>query len=405
MFKCSIGREDLLKPLGQISGVAGGSSGGSSQQPSITTNVLLEIKPVENPVVDGPKYKLCMICTDNEIQMSTEAGLFCDDVSVGKITVNVKILLEILKKLPDGAYVTLAETKNEKMLLSSGKFDSNMATMDADLFPCIETTGVLYELKINAKVLLNIMKTTKFSIAAESYRFFLRGMRFSVTGTDNMGLDIITADGHRMSMQYGSLVEPCNIPDSVDDNGFIFPKKGVDQLVSMLSNMDNDEGADSVVTLKISKNSLQTQVNGISLLSVLIEAKYPDISTVLPSNCSRILILDRKQFHNTINRVSIMSNSLNKAVELVLKDNVFTIKTKNSNHEEAKDDMDYISYEGDNFEMAFNSDYLNQICNVINTSKIKISMSKTSNNLLIQPLADEGEEESFARYIVSRVVI
>ena len=192
MFKCSIGREDLLKPLGQISGVAGGSSGGSSQQPSITTNVLLEIKPVENPVADGPKYKLCMICTDNEIQMSTEAGLFCDDVSVGKITVNVKILLEILKKLPDGAYVTLAETKNEKMLLSSGKFDSNMATMDADLFPCIETTGVLYELKINAKVLLNIMKTTKFSIAAESYRFFLRGMRFSVTGTDNMGLDIIT---------------------------------------------------------------------------------------------------------------------------------------------------------------------------------------------------------------------
>ena len=100
-----------------------------------------------------------------------------------------------------------------------------------------------------------------------------------------------------------------------------------------------------------------------------------------------------------------MSNSLNKAVELVLKDNVFTIKTKNSNHEEAKDDMDYISYEGDNFEMAFNSDYLNQICNVINTSKVKISMSKTSNNLLIQPLADEGEEESFARYIVSRVVI
>ena len=68
MFKCSIGREDLLKPLGQISGVAGGSSGGSSQQPSITTNVLLEIKPVENPVADGPKYKLCMICTDNEIQ-------------------------------------------------------------------------------------------------------------------------------------------------------------------------------------------------------------------------------------------------------------------------------------------------------------------------------------------------
>ncbi len=249
------------------------------------------------------------------------------------------------------------------------------------------------------------MKTTQFSMAAESYRVFLKGMRFAVVGNDNMGLDIITADGHRMSLQKGRLVEPCIIPDNLDDNGFIFPKKGVDQLIAMMSAMKESADDNTIVTLKINKNSLQTTVNGISMLSILIEAKYPDITSILPNNCNRVLVVDRKLFQDTITRVSIMSNSLNKAVEMVLNNGLFTIKAKNSNHEEAKDDIDYVSYTGDNFEIAFNSDYLNNICRVISTSKMKISLSKSSNNLLIEPMADENEEQSYARYIVSRIIV
>ena len=93
MFKCSIGREDLLKPLGHISGVAGNTANNP-----ITSNVLLEILPNDGTVIKDAKYKLRMVCTDTEIQMSTEVGLFCDDIKEGKTTVNVKILLEILKK-------------------------------------------------------------------------------------------------------------------------------------------------------------------------------------------------------------------------------------------------------------------------------------------------------------------
>lgn len=401
MFKCSIGREDLLKPLGHISGVAG-----NTVNNPITSNVLMEILPNDGSTIKDAKYKLRMVCTDTEIQMSTEVGLFCDDIQEGRITVNVKILLEILKKLPDGAYVNFTEgNTNDQLVLSSGKFKSNMVTIDAEYFPAIECLDNLYELKIELNELLNVMKTTQFSMAAESYRVFLKGMRFAVVGNDNMGLDIITADGHRMSLQKGRLVEPCIIPDNLDDNGFIFPKKGVDQLIAMMSAMKESADDNTIVTLKINKNSLQTTVNGISMLSILIEAKYPNITSILPNNCNRVLVVDRKLFQDTITRVSIMSNSLNKAVEMVLNNGLFTIKAKNSNHEEAKDDIDYVSYTGDNFEIAFNSDYLNNICRVISTSKMKISLSKSSNNLLIEPMADENEEQSYARYIVSRIIV
>lgn len=399
MFKCSIGREDLLKPLGQISGVAG-----NNPKSPITSNVLLEIMPGGDAAEDA-RFRLRMVCTDSEIQMSTEVNLFCDDAETGSTTVNVKILLEILKKLPDGAYVSLAEDRSGKLLISSGKYKSFMMTMDPESFPAIESLETLYSLKIEMSELLEIMRTTKFSIAADSYRLFLKGMHFSVTGDEHTSLDIATADTHRMSLQKGRLSEPCEIPEAAGDQGFIFPKKGVDQLVALMSDIKDNSGDGVPVTLNISKNSLQTEVGGISLLSILIDAKFPNVNAVVPSNCGRILVLDRKVFQNTVTRVSIMSNSLNKAVEIVMQEGVLTLKAKNAIHEEAKDIMDYIDYSGDNFEIAFNADYLLQICNVIPTAKIKFSMSVSSNNFLIEPLPEENEKQTFARYVVSRVTV
>ncbi len=399
MFKCSIGREDLLKPLGQISGVAG-----NNPKSPITSNVLLEILPGGDAAEDA-RFRLRMVCTDSEIQMSTEVNLFCDDAETGSTTVNVKILLEILKKLPDGAYVSLAEDRSGKLLISSGKYKSFMMTMDPESFPAIESLETLYSLKIEMSELLEIMRTTKFSIAADSYRLFLKGMHFSVTGDEHTSLDIATADTHRMSLQKGRLSEPCEIPEAAGDQGFIFPKKGVDQLVALMSDIKDNSGDGVPVTLNISKNSLQTEVGGISLLSILIDAKFPNVNAVVPSNCGRILVLDRKVFQNTVTRVSIMSNSLNKAVEIVMQEGVLTLKAKNAIHEEAKDIMDYIDYSGDNFEIAFNADYLLQICNVIPTAKIKFSMSVSSNNFLIEPLPEENEKQTFARYVVSRVTV
>lgn len=402
MLNFSIGREDLYKPLEQVSGPAGINPNGDI----ITANVLLQvIKNSNKSNIKDAEYVLQMLCTDTEIEMISEIGLFCDNIQEGETTVNVKKLLEIVKSLPDGSYInfTLDDNEGKNLVISTNKNKFFLSTLPADKFPKIDVLNTIFSLKISSQELLTLMKTTVFSIAVESYRYFLNGMRFSLDSNLPKTLNIFTADGHRLSMQKGELLEDCIIPDSYEEDGFIFPKKGVSEVIKLLSiDKDNEE---KVVVLSISKNSLKTQIDGITLISKLIAAKYPNVLSVIPTNCHRFIIINKDSFKSTLQRVSILCNSKNPAIEMTMSNNVMTIKAKNSQHEEASEVVDMISYEGDDFEIAFNAKYFIDICNAISTSKIKISMSESSNNAMIEPLPSEDEEISYARYIVSRVVI
>lgn len=400
MLKFSIGREDLLKPLEQVSGPACASPQGDK----ITLNVLLRVKKVDeasrlkNSSLKDAEFMLQMICTDTEIEMISEVGVFSDVIELGETTVNVKTLVDIIKTLPDATYVNFYLDANN-LVLQTENNNFALSTKPAEQFPSIESLDTVYELSIKHKELLTVMKTTAFSIAEDNYRYFLKGMRFEISGST---LNIFAADGHRLSMQKGKLESEVILPDSCEDNGFIFPRKGVMELIKLLEIQKDSE---DIIKLSLSKNSLKTSVGGISLVCKLIEAAYPVVTNVVPKNCTRIIIVDRDYFLKTIRRVSILSNSKNNGIEFVVKGGELTIKARNSQHEEAKEKVN-ILYQGDDFEMAYNSSYFLDICKVISTQKIKISMSQDSNNAMLEAVADsEKDEPSFARYIVSRVVL
>src|SRR5574344_579017 len=386
MLKFCIGREDLLKPLEQVSGPASASPQGDT----ITLNVLLRVQRVncnienlqDNSLKDA-NFKLQMICSDTEIEMISEVGLFSDEIEEGETTVNVGKLVEIIKSLPDATYIKFC-------------LDANNLIIQTELNNFALAT--LFELKIKHKELLNLMRSTAFSIAVENYRVHFKGMRFEISGKT---LNIYTADGHRLSMQKGQLEEEVVFQESYKDNGFIFPKKGVTEVIKLL---DLRKTSEDIVTLSLSKNSLKTTIDGISLVSKLIDGKYPDVSNVIPRNCSRFIVIDRESLMKTIRRVSILCNSKNNAMEFLVKSGKLTIKTRNSQHEEAKEKVE-IEYQGDDFELAYNSSYFMDICKVVNTQKLKISMPVDSNAAMVEGVPVGDEEPSFARYIVSRVVL
>ncbi|MGN1393765.1 MAG: DNA polymerase III subunit beta [Succinivibrionaceae bacterium] len=399
MIRFSIGREDLYKPLEQISGPAGIGPKGEV----ITSNVLFVVTKNNNDYIKDANYVLQMTCTDTEIEMITEVGLFSDDIEEGDVTVNVKKLLEIIKSLPEGSYITFKhDSKDERnLVLETSKNKFYLVTLPTSQYPNIDVLNTAYTLKIEGSKLLNLMKTTFFSMAQESYRFFLNGMRFSINHEEPSVLNIYTADGHRLSLQRGDLLEPCIIPEICNDKeGFIFPKKGVSEVIKLLS-----IEKESIVEFFISNNSLKTTINGITIISKLISAVYPNVLSVVPNKCTRFIVVNREDFKSTLQRVSILCNSKSQAIEIIVNNNVLMIKAKNNQHEEASEIVDMINYDGDDFELAYNVRYFIDVCNAINTKKIKISMAESSNNAMLEPLPEKDEEASFARYIISRVVI
>ena len=403
-MRFKIQREAFIKPLEQISG-----SVGTNQKEPITQNVLMKIEYNDptGPIKDT-EYKMYLICTDTEIELVSEVGLY-GPVEKGAITVEAKKLATIVKSLPEGCFVEVIESTDRKSItLSTDRNTFSLSTLPAEQFPEIEILASSYSMKIKASTLLDMMKTTSFAIPQENYRVALKGMCFTLrqeTGS-HKDLDIYTSDAHRANIQRAELEEECIFPENYNGrNSFILPKKTVGEVIRLLNEYSKDKSfQDSVIELFVRKNSFRTEINGVTVISCLIDSDYPNILMIVPNNCNRVITLDRESFKNSLERVKILCNSLNNAVELIVVNSSITIKAKNSLHEEAVEHI-IAEYEGDDFNLAYKADYLIDICKNMTAKKIKISMTTNSNSAKVEAVAGEGEQISQACYVVSRIVI
>ena len=382
-MRFKIQREAFIKPLEQ------------------TQNVLMKIEYNDptGPIKDT-EYKMYLICTDTEIELVSEVGLY-GPVEKGAITVEAKKLATIVKSLPEGCFVEVIESTDRKSItLSTDRNTFSLSTLPAEQFPEIEILASSYSMKIKASTLLDMMKTTSFAIPQENYRVALKGMCFTLrqeTGS-HKDLDIYTSDAHRANIQRAELEEECIFPENYNGrNSFILPKKTVGEVIRLLNEYSKDKSfQDSVIELFVGKNSFRTEINGVTVI--------PNILMIVPNNCNRVITLDRESFKNSLERVKILCNSLNNAVELIVVNSSITIKAKNSLHEEAVEHI-IAEYEGDDFNLAYKADYLIDICKNMTAKKIKISMTTNSNSAKVEAVAGEGEQISQACYVVSRIVI
>lgn len=406
-MRLSLSRESLLKPLERISGISVSSGG----QKPILANVLLYVYPNPDPngeIKDAP-YILQMTCTDGELEMSTKLGVFAPDTQIGATTVSVKKLVDILKALPTSVNVDFDLVGNN-LAISTFKTKARLTTLPAEQFPNIDCMGNLYDVVLEGKELSTLIKVTEFSITVDNYRNFLRGMKFEFSGND---LFIYGADGHRLNIYHGKTMEPVVIPPEVYGNGFIFPKKGVSEVRKLLSYSEKDNnGNEQDVVLSVGPNSIKTTISGVTLISKLIDAKYPNVNNIVPLNCSRVITLDREYFKEVLRRAAILCNNKNNAVCFDVTNEHLTIKSTNSQHEQSEENVEAIcECNGENFEIAFNVQYIIDVCNVLTTPQIKLSLSKVSNNVKIEAVFDQKEKnadferELNALFIISRFQI
>ncbi len=397
MLKFCIGREDLLVPLERISG----SSGSSSTGEAITNNVLIDVFQVTPELKehfhDAP-YALRLKCFDTEIEMSAEIAIVSDAVSEGVTTVNTAKFITILKTFPEATLMTIALDGNN-LLIASDNAHFSVPTLPADSFPQIDRKEKVFSFVMKRKALLLAMKSIAFAIGIDGYRYFLRGMRFSFEGTT---VRLYAADGHRLSMQESKTEAPVVIPESFDDDGILVPRKSVNELIKLL---ELDKKSDENITINVSAKSIRVSCSGISLSSTLLESKYPTVEQIIPLNCTRFITVKKDEFQAAVYRASLMCNVKNHGVELIVKNGLLVIRGRFASAHHSVENKVAMDYEGDDFELAFNANYLLDICKAMTTSKLKISMSETSNNALIEPVPVDNEEPNLARYIVSRVIL
>lgn len=351
-MKLSISRDQLLKPLQQVAGVVE-----KRQTLPVLANVLM--------VVDAGR--LALTGTDLEVELVARADLN-GEFGDGEITVPARKLLDICKALPASAEIEL-KLDGQKLSLKSGKSRFSLTTLPANEFPNLEEGVGAFSFRIQQKALKTLIEKTAFAMAQQDVRYYLNGMLFEVSAGR---LRTVATDGHRLA-----LCDAEAHSDSNDRMQVIVPRKGVQELARLLS---DDEGE---VTITLGSNHMRATVGNVSFTSKLIDGKFPDYERVLPKGGDKIVLANREELRQSLQRASILSNEKYRGIRLQLTPDLLRIQANNPDQEEAEDDVS-VEYNGGSLEIGFNVQYLLDVLGALDTATAKLTLGDANSSALMQ---------------------
>ncbi len=346
-----ISKEEVVKSLNLTLGVVE-----KRQTLPILSNVLLE--------VDESSLKLTATDLESEISTTSTISSF---KSGGKTTAPAKKLNDLCRLLPDLTEIHLfMDGDNLKIETESGKY--NLSTLPSEDFPVFESEESQSQINISSKNLGSLISKTSFAMGNQDWRHYLNGLFLSI---DDKTITSVATDAHRLALADSVLNEASS--DSI--NGIV-PRKSINEILKLV----NDESEN--VVIKLSPSSITVDVSGTKFISKLIEGKFPDYEQVIPSGESSLLVLEKKIFSESLSRVSVLSSEKYKGVRIVVKDNSINISANNPEKEQGEENIS-CEYGGEEIDIAFNVNYLQEILSTIDTEKVEINFFGADKSCLI----------------------
>jgi DNA polymerase III subunit beta len=343
-------RDAILKPLANCVGIVE-----RRHTLPILANVLLR--------KEGEA--LHFLATDVEIQIATQATTQAGEDAT--TTVAARKLLDIVKALPEGSEVSLSYDQ-KKLTVQSGKARFSVQTLDATDFPAMQAPNEWSaQWQMPQKTLKHLFNQVFFSMAQQDIRYYLNGLLLSIDG-DMMRA--VATDGHRLA--YCDTTLDAQLP-KLD---LIVPRKTV---LEMMRQLDD---SDAIVSIQASNQMIQFNFSGHTLMSKLIEGKFPDYNKVIPKNHPKIIDISRTVFQSALQRAAIMTTDKFKGVRLMLETGKMIVSASNADQEEASDELE-INYTDSDLDIGFNVNYLMDVLSNLKTENIQLQFSDSNASALL----------------------
>ena len=350
-MKFSVDRESLLRPIQQVSGVVE-----RRQALPILQNLLLEIQ----------NGKLLITGTDLEIELKTYVEVSAQEE--GLVTVPARKLLDICREIPDRAKIDFS-LKQNRLELKSGRFRSTLSTLPADDFPTFDESESNLTVEADAKEFKLLLDKTSFAMAHQDVRFFLNGML--IESGQNF-LRAVATDGHRLAL---SNIQQAGLNEK--EVQVIVPRKAVLELQRLLPELAGG------VKIEFSQANLKVLSNSYTFATKLVDGKFPDYQRVIPKDGSKVVIAERDELRQALNRTSILSNEKFRGIRCNLSSAQLELSANNPEQEEAEESIS-VNYEGEELQIGFNVSYLQDVLSVIDNEKVRITLHDSNSSAILE---------------------
>jgi DNA polymerase-3 subunit beta len=360
-MKLTIERAALLRALGHV-------------QSAVERRNTIPI--LSNVLLSAERERLTFSATDLDMEIVDEASAQVDQP--GQITAPAHTLYEIVRKLPEGADVSLAFTgEDPRLTVQAGRSRFNLPVLPAGDFPVMSSDGLSGSFALDVGELIRLIDKTRFAISAEETRYYLNGMYLHTVMEDGSPkLRAVATDGSRLALAEMPAPEgAAGLP------GIIVPRKTVNEARRLL------EDAGENVDLQISPQKIRFAFAGASLTSKVIDGNFPDYGRVIPKDNTRTVSVDAKLFAQAIDRVATISAEKSRSVRLAFEAGKVILTVRNMEAGQAVEELE-LDYDGDAFELSFNARFLLDITDQISGETVELRFGGPNDPALVLDPAD-----------------
>ncbi|MFC7395997.1 DNA polymerase III subunit beta [Chelatococcus sp. GCM10030263] len=357
-MKVTVERATLLKSLGHVHRVVERRT-----TIPILSNVLLR----------GTAGELALKATDLDLEV-TET-LAADVEAEGATTVPAHVIYDIVRKLPDGAQVSLETTGDgTQMLIRSGRSRFNLQALPESDFPDLAAGELPHRFSLPAGELKRLIDKTQFAISTEETRYYLNGifMHAAEGAAGEMVLRAVATDGHRLAR-----VDVPAPKGSAGMPGVILPRKAVAEIQKLV------DGLDAEVMVELSPAKVRFAIGPVVLTSKLIDGTFPDYQRVIPAGNDKLLVVDRDLFSAAVDRVSTISSERGRAVKLALSDGRLVLSVTNPDSGSATEELE-VEYDAPALDIGFNARYLLDITGQLDGDTALFKLADAGSPTLVQ---------------------
>jgi len=295
----------------------------------------------------------------------------------GAITVPAKLLADIVAGLPSGDRVDLELQSGDTLRIRSGRFETHVKGIDAEEFPAIPTAGERPTTRIAQKVLRQALMETTFAAASDEARPILTGILCRFEGDQ---LTLAAADNYRIAVKLVVTLDP------VEEMSIVVPARSLNELSRILSDVDDPVE----VVLAPSKNQILFHLEGVDLVSRLIDGQFPNYQQVLPKGHTTRSVMDREDLLKAVRLAALIASSAANIVKLGVgvdgEPSIVVTAAAEVGDNEGKVEA---TIEGDGTTIAFNARYLMDVLQNVQADQFALELNGPLSPGVFRPIGDD----------------
>lgn len=291
-------------------------------------------------LLEAADQRLKVQATD--LDMGIESVVPADVYQAGAILLPARYLAEIARRIPDGMVDLEVDEGNYTSTIRWGDSEFVIHGQSADHFPGFPASESGVEVRVAREKLRSVLEGTLFAVSQDETRPILTGVQLTLNG---QGMLALSTDGFRIAHRRSA----AHLDGAADNISVVAPGKNLNELLRVM-------GGDGDVAIMATQNHIFFDLGRARFFTRLLDGTYPAVMDLIPREFKTRLTLNRQLFHDACERVSLLSDPLQKSFATMMSwsDGRLTLSASSAAVGRAREEIP-VRADGEQVELIFNA--------------------------------------------------